>query len=84
MASILLVDDNAVERRHLAGILAGAGYVVVEAANAAEALAAVRVCVPDAVVCDIHGSERDSLDLVASLRAEVPGVPVLVTAIFVR
>lgn len=82
MASILLVDDNAVERRHLAGILAGAEYAVVEAANAAEALAAVRANVPDAVVCDIHGSERDSLHLVASLRAEVPGVPVLVTAVF--
>lgn len=82
MASILLVDDNAVERRHLAGILAGADYGVVEATNGTEALAAVRAAVPDAVVCDIHGNERDSLDLVSALRAEVPTVPVLVTAIF--
>lgn len=82
MASILLVDDNAVERRHLAGLLAGAGYVVVESSNGAEALRAVNGAVPDAVVCDIRGTERDSLDLVAALRREVPSVPVLVTAIF--
>ena len=82
MATILLVDDNAIERRHLAGILTAADYGVVEAGNGAEALAIIAQTPPDAVVCDIHGSERDSLALVEALRREVPSVPVLVTAIF--
>lgn len=82
MAMILLVDDNPVERRHLAELLTQADYEVFEAANSDEAMKVVRTTIPDAVVCDIHGTEKEGLDLVASLRREVPTVPVLVTAIF--
>ncbi len=82
MAKILLVDDNTVERRHLAQLLIKAEMEVLEASNGREAMEVVKTQTPDAIVCDIHGSEKDGLDLVSSLRTEVPTVPVLVTAIF--
>ncbi|QEL19122.1 ATP-binding response regulator [Limnoglobus roseus] len=82
MPGILVVDDSTEQLHHLERILAAEGYRVLHAHNAADALAAVRAEVPDAVISDIHMPGMDGLELVAALREEVPSVPVLVMTEF--
>ncbi|AJP70615.1 response regulator [Sphingomonas hengshuiensis] len=66
---ILVVDDEAAIRRLLATGLARAGYRVVEAANAREAMAAMQIDKPDAVLLDLGLPDRDGLELVPLIKA---------------
>ena len=52
---ILLVDDEPELRRMVTGLLAGAGYEVLEAADCAQARAAMAAQRPDAVLLDEIG-----------------------------
>ncbi len=68
-AKILVVDDEPAIRRLLATSLTRAGYRIVEAENAREALAALHIDKPDAVLLDLGLPDRDGLELVPLLRA---------------
>lgn len=77
MPSILVVDPSESHRRQIETILTTAGYFVSHATAVAEAVQAVQVELPDAVIVDIPVPERDGLELVSALRQETPTLPVL-------
>lgn len=73
---LLVVDDEPAIRRLLGTALARAGYRVVEAATARDALTALQIDKPDAVLLDLGLPDRDGLELVPLLKGS--GVAVLV------
>jgi len=75
---ILVVDDEPAIRRLLSAGLTRVGYRVIEAANAREALAAVQIDKPEAVLLDLGLPDRDGLELVPLLKAA--GASVLVVS----
>ncbi len=81
-ATILVVDDSALDRR-LAGALVAkdAGLRPVYASNGREALEAILRERPAAIVTDLHMPEMDGLQLVEAVRRDHPALPiVLMTA----
>ena len=76
-ASILCVDDeqNALLMRKL--VLEKAGYEVVTASSAAEALTAMSVKTFDLVLADYVMPRTTGAELAASIKALHPGVPVI-------
>jgi two-component system KDP operon response regulator KdpE len=77
-AKILVVDDEPAIRRLLGAGLGRAGYRVVEAANGRDALTAMQIDKPDAVLLDLGLPDRDGLELVPLLKAA--GASVLVVS----
>ncbi|MEA2589117.1 MAG: two-component system, cell cycle sensor histidine kinase and response regulator CckA [Actinomycetota bacterium] len=76
--TVLLVEDEPGVRRAAKRILESAGYRVVEAANAAEALAAFGNGVPDVVVSDvIMPGGLSGKALAEQFRSVAPHIPVL-------
>ena len=67
MAAILIVEDDRNQRLWLQEELEFDGHTVATAANAAEALDAVRDAMPDVVVLDIAMPGVDGLDLLGKL-----------------
>lgn len=67
-AKILIVDDEPAIRRLLGASLARAGYRVVEAGNGREALSAMQIDKPEAVLLDLGLPDRDGLELVPLIR----------------
>jgi two-component system, chemotaxis family, sensor kinase CheA len=66
---IMLVDDSAFFRDMLAPLIKAAGYQVITAASAAEALAAIKSGSRiDIVVTDIEMPDMDGFELAAALR----------------
>lgn len=77
--SVLLVEDEAMSRTLLAGVLEAAGFHVTAVASADEAIEAFVAIDPDALVTDIDlGSGATGLDLVVSLSGRNPHLPVVV------
>lgn len=78
MATVLVVDDSAVDRRYVGGVLARDGRFQVEyAEDGAQALARIRQACPDVVVTDLQMPNRNGLELVTAVRMHHPGVPVI-------
>jgi len=75
-AHVLLVDDDNLLRRSLAFNLEQAGYHVITAANAEDALALARYDPPDLVLLDIGLPGMDGLDALRHFRESL-GVPVI-------
>ena len=69
-AHILVVDDDARLRGLLSRYLAGEGFRVTTADNAADARAKLRAINPDLLVLDVMMPGESGLDLTASLRRE--------------
>ncbi len=82
MHNVLLVDDSAVDRQLLAGLLKRDSSLAVATCNdGREALALLAENQPDVVVTDMLMPELDGLALVKAIRATYPDLPViLVTA----
>ncbi len=78
-ATILVVDDDAGVCWALEQALTQAGYQVQTAADAASARKRLRREVPDLVITDVRMPGESGLDLLAWLRIEHPGLPVLVS-----
>ncbi len=75
---ILVVEDDPRLRERLARYLAGEGFRVTAAANAAEARAKLRAINPDLMVLDVMMPGESGLDLVQSLRQDqAADLPVL-------
>jgi len=70
MATVLVVDDNAINRALLKTVLSFAGHSVIEAAEGLEALALARRERPDAVITDVLMPGLDGYELARRLRGE--------------
>jgi CheY-like chemotaxis protein len=78
MTTVLVVDDSAVDRRLVGGILQKKFPCTVKyAANGMEALARMKDALPDLVVTDLTMPAMDGLELVSSIRNYYPDVPVI-------
>ena len=76
---LLYVEDNADARAVMAEMLRLSGYQVVEAANGAEALAAVALHRPDAIVLDIGLPDMNGYEVARQMRqlANSRDVPII-------
>lgn len=77
---ILVVDDEPQIRTLLKATLDRAGYTIVEAANAREALSAKAIDKPDLILLDLGLPDRDGLELVEQLRADPRSALIVVSA----
>ncbi|MBW8783933.1 MAG: response regulator, partial [Novosphingobium sp.] len=74
---LLVIDDEPAIRRLLGAALTRGGYRVVEAASAREALSAVQIDKPEAVLLDLGLPDRDGLELVPLIKAAGAAVVVV-------
>lgn len=70
MAKILIIDDNASNRKALAALLQHEGHQTIEAGDGADGLAAVREQRPHVVMSDILMPTMDGYEFVRQLRAD--------------
>ena len=84
MIRVLVVDDHSMVREGLASVLAADGDIVVSAtaANGAEAVALVGTTEVDVVVMDVSMPVMDGIAATRAVRAEHPGIRVLVLTSF--
>src|SRR5258708_1674282 len=77
MATVLIVDDSAVDQRRAEKLLIKDGLTVVTANNGQEALAVMQKNLPDLVLTDMQMPQMDGLQLVEEIRGRFPSVPVV-------
>jgi PAS domain S-box-containing protein len=79
MATILIVDDLASNRKALAALLADGRHKLIEAANGSAGLAAVRAERPDLIITDVLMPVLDGYEFVRQLRLDpvTSAIPVL-------
>lgn len=78
MASVLIVDDTAVDRRLAGGLLKSSGVMDVSyAENGQQALDQISQNQPDIVVTDLQMPDIDGLQLVMKINEEYPDLPVI-------
>ncbi len=79
MSQILVVDDSAVERRMLGGLLSiNPEWTVEFAKDGAEALERFKVCEPDLVLTDFNMPNMNGLQLLMKLKQNYSHVPVII------
>ena len=81
---VLVCDDHQIVREGIRQILADASDIALvgEAASGAEALARARTGGIDVLLLDIAMPQRDGLDVLKQLRAEMPALPVLILSTY--
>jgi len=79
---ILVVDDEASARQGLEKLLRQEGYLVRAEADGAAGLRAAEEFAPDVVVTDLRMPQMDGMQLLARLREQDRGVPVIVATAF--
>ncbi len=77
---ILIIDDEALIRHVLAEYLSECGYGVATAGDGVEGLAIARAQHFDAVLVDLQMPRLNGLEVVATLKAEQPELPVVVVS----
>lgn len=75
---VLLVDDDRGVRESIAGVLKEEGFLVLPAANGAEALEIAGTSSVDVVILDLHMPVKNGWDTFERLSAEHPLVPVII------
>ena len=77
---VVLADDHAVVRKGIREFLEASGHirVVAEAADGAEAIAMVAKHLPDVAVLDVQMPELTGIEATRRIKAEFPGVRVLI------
>jgi signal transduction histidine kinase/purine-cytosine permease-like protein/DNA-binding NarL/FixJ family response regulator len=79
--TLLVVDDQPVQRQMLAGMLIPLGFAVREAASGAECLASLHESVPDAILLDITMDDMDGWQAATHLRtAGYTDVPIIMVS----
>jgi PAS domain S-box-containing protein len=76
-ATVLLVEDDALIRMNTSDMLQCAGYVVIEAASAEEALATLRTMRVDTLLTDIKLPGSSGVELAKHARELQPGIAVI-------
>ena len=80
---VVIADDHEVVRRGLVSLLSGSEVKIVgEAANGEDACRTVRKLKPDVVLLDIRMPGKDGLSALEKIRAEMPGVRVVMLSTF--
>ncbi|MBR0798159.1 response regulator [Bradyrhizobium jicamae] len=77
MPRILVIDDQADVRAMIAILLRVQRFEVIEASNAAEALAAFEASPCDLAIVDIFLDGRSGVDVILAMRARVPRFPIV-------
>lgn len=82
-ARILLVDDHAVVRYGIAQLINRQSDLVVcgEEEDASRAMSAVAELKPDLVIADVSLRDSSGLELMRNIKAQYPGLPVLVVSV---
>jgi len=80
---ILLVDDHAVVRFGIAQLINRQADLVVcgEEEDASQAMGAIEKLAPDLVIADISLKESSGLELMRNIKAQHPGLPILVVSV---
>lgn len=83
--TILVVEDNALNRRLFADVLSGAGYAVVVAGDGAAAVDRARDSRPDLILMDLELPRVSGLEAVRRLRSDpdLPRLPIVAVSAFV-
>jgi CheY-like chemotaxis protein len=83
-ARILVVDDNLVNLKLAAAVLAAEGYVVIRALDAEQAQACLALELPDLILMDIALPGMDGLTLTRAIKADprLRHIPVLALTAF--
>jgi signal transduction histidine kinase/DNA-binding response OmpR family regulator len=76
-STVLVIDDDPAVRGFLRQILAGAGYVVVEAGEGKSGMSKIGSQVVDLVITDLVMPEQEGLETLQRLRVERPNLPVI-------
>lgn len=84
MIKLLVVDDHTIFRAGISRLMSDETDICVtaEAADSAEALAAVRSQHFDVVLMDIHLGARNGLETLARLRTDKPRLPVIMLTMY--
>ncbi len=77
MATVLVVDDSAVDRKLAGGCLSNRGFDVEFAENGADALKLIEQQSPDIVLTDLVMPEVDGLELVSQIKKSYRSLPVI-------
>jgi CheY-like chemotaxis protein/anti-sigma regulatory factor (Ser/Thr protein kinase) len=78
MATLLVVDDSAMDRRLVGGILdKNPDWNVIYAVNGKEALTEIENHIPDLVLTDMQMPEMNGLQLVTAVKEDYPLIPVV-------
>jgi PAS domain S-box-containing protein len=79
MATILVVDDRAINRQLLVTLLSYAGHAVVEASDGVDALAKMRAERPGLVISDIYMPNMNGFELAVHMKAdpELAAIPLI-------
>src|SRR5688572_29453023 len=80
---ILLVDDHAVVRFGIAQLINRQTDLIVcgEEEDASKAMNAIAKLKPDLVIADISLKDSSGLELMRNIKAQYPGMPVLVVSV---
>mgnify|MGYP000063547726 CR=1 FL=1 len=81
MTKVLVVDDSALMRRLLTGVLGGAGFQVAAARNGAEGVQQLTEWQPDVVTLDINMPEMDGLTALSLMMQARPTPVVMVSSL---
>lgn len=78
MTTLLVVDDSAIDRRLVGGLLSkNPDWSVVYASDGRDALQQVELHLPDIVLTDMQMPEMNGFELVSAMKAEYPLIPVI-------
>ncbi len=78
MSTILVVDDSELDRTHVGGLLAHEPqWAIAFAENGVDALRHFKHAAPDLLLTDLFMPEMDGLQLVETVRATYPTVPII-------
>lgn len=75
--TILTIDDEEVILNLLRELFENEGYAIAQASTPREALAAIAAQEPDLIITDLQLASSDGLTLVASIRQDLPDIPVI-------
>jgi signal transduction histidine kinase/purine-cytosine permease-like protein/DNA-binding NarL/FixJ family response regulator len=79
--TLLVVDDQPVQRQMLAGMLSPLGFDVHEAASGRECIDSLKQQVPDAILLDISMDDMDGWDAARHIRSQgYEGVPIILVS----
>ena len=84
MKKVLVVDDSALMRKLIGGVLAQAGYAVHTARHGAEGVEQLLAVQPDVVTLDINMPQMDGLTALSLMMAARPTPVVMVSSLTER